>query len=82
MASNAVHICSFQATPDVTRRTTYEEVRAAALAAGRFSAFEATANARAASLFTRLCQDSSVETFDLGFPWTGVRARKAEAAHG
>lgn len=60
----------------VGRKRTYESVKAAALAAGRFSVFEATANAKNASIFTRLCRDPEVETFDLGFPWTGVRRKK------
>jgi hypothetical protein len=57
------------------KRRTYETVKAAVLEAGRFSTFEATENAKAARLFTRLCADPEVETFDLGFPWTGVRKR-------
>lgn len=73
-----VHICSFQAGNDVTRKTTYEELRATILKAGRFSAFEATANRWAAGLFDRLCRDPTIETFDLGYPWTGMR-RKREA---
>lgn len=73
--SGRVHICSFQAAPDVTRRTAYEELREAVLKASRFSAFEATANKRAAELYTRLCQDPTVETKSLGFPWTSVREK-------
>jgi hypothetical protein len=70
-----VHACSFQSAPDVTRRTTYAEVKTAVLAAGRFSTFEADANKHAARLFTQLCSDPTVETFDMGYPWTGVRRR-------
>jgi hypothetical protein len=72
---HSVHVCSFQAAPDVTSRTSYEELRAAVLKAGRFSAFEASANQRAGRLYTRLCQDPTIETTDLGFPWTGVKER-------
>lgn len=78
--SGRVHICSLQEAPDVTRRTTYEELKAAVLKAGRFSVFEATANDRAARLFTRLCKDPTVETVKLGFPWTGVRAKAVARA--
>lgn len=72
----AVHICSFESVPDVTRKTTYEELRAAVLKAGRFSVFEATATPRAAALFTRLCRDSTIETTPKQFPWTEVREKK------
>ena len=59
----------------IGRKRTYEAVKAAVLAAGRFSVFEATANMKSAKLFTRLCADPDIETFHLGFPWTGVRLR-------
>ena len=68
-------VCSFQSAPDVTSRTTYGVLRAAVLKAGRFSVFEATATPRAARLFTQLCQDPTLETSDMGYPWTGVREK-------
>lgn len=68
-------VCSFQSAPDVTRRTTYAELRAAVLAAGRFSVFEATASARAARLYDQLIADPTVKKFRRGFPWIGVRER-------
>ena len=55
------------------RRTTYAELKAAVLEAGRFSVFEATETPKAARFYTRLCKDPDIETFKLGFPWTGVR---------
>lgn len=58
------------------KRRTYKAVKAAVLEAGKFSVFEAMADMKSARMFTRLCQDSEVETFHLPFPWTGVR-RKA-----
>jgi hypothetical protein len=60
------------------RARTYANVKAAALAAGRFSVFEATSNAKNAALFTDLENDPEVETFrdPPGFPWIGVRRRK------
>ena len=76
MTTYAVHVCSFQAGPDVTRRTRYEALRRAVLKAGRFSVFEAMESARSARMFTRLCRDPAVETFALAFPWTGVRKPK------
>lgn len=58
---------------------TYEAVKAAVLAAGRFSVFEATANDRNAAIFTALEHDPEVETFrnPPGFPWIGIRKRVA-----
>lgn len=79
-----LHLCSFQAGPDVEWRVgkgrlcqiSYEEFKAAALKAGRFSCFEASENGYAASLYTRLCRDPEIETMTLGFPWTGVKKRE------
>ncbi len=59
----------------VGRKRTYAAVKAVALAVGRFSVFEAVADAKSARLFTRLCADPEIEVFDLSFPWTGVRVR-------
>lgn len=73
-----VHICSFQSAPAVTRKTTYEELRAAVLEAGRFSTFEATDNQHAAKLFSRLSRDQSLELTPRGFPWTEVRERPTQ----
>jgi hypothetical protein len=69
-------ICSFQSAPDVKPSTRYEDLKAAVLKAGRFSSFEADANYTAGVLFSRLCRDPEVETFDLDYPWTGVRQKK------
>jgi hypothetical protein len=76
MSKRAIHICRFDSAEHLTgRKRTYEAVKAAVLEAGRFSVFEATANQRNASLFTRLCRDPELETFDMWFPWTGIRRR-------
>lgn len=75
MSGQRAHICSFQAIPDVKRRTTYQALKSAALKVGRFSVFEATANQYAAALFTRLCRDPEIETIQRDFPWTEVRLR-------
>lgn len=72
---SSVRACLLLPGPSVTSKTTYEGLRAEALKAGRFSAFEAGANQHAASLFTELCRDPTIETFDLGYPWTGVRRK-------
>ncbi len=59
----------------VGRKRTYETVKAAVLEAGCFSCFEATASVKSARLFTRLCRDPELETWPMGYPWTGVRRR-------
>lgn len=67
-------VCQFDSAEHLTgKKRTYATVKAAVLAAGRFSVFEAMANAKNARLFTKLCADPTVETFELGFPWTGIR---------
>ena len=74
--NHAIHICSFQSADTVTRRTTYGDLKAAVLKAGRFSVFEATANDRAAGMFDRLERDPDIETdHTCGFPWIGVKIR-------
>ena len=78
--SQNVHICSFQGVDTPTRKTLYEDFRAAVLRAGRFSVFEATANDTAAAMFTRLCRDPGVVTEPVGFPWTKVRAKEESRA--
>jgi hypothetical protein len=76
MSTGGFHICRFDSAEHlVGKKRTYESVKAAVLEAGRFSTFEATANDKAARLFTRLCKDPELEIFELGFPWTGVRRR-------
>lgn len=71
------HICQFETTEHLKgKKRTYATVKAAVLEAGRFSTFEATSTQKNARLFTKLCQDPEVETFDLGFPWTGVRRKE------
>lgn len=67
-----VHVCSFDALPRVTQRTTYESLRATAVEVGWFSVFEAAASPRAAKLFARLCRDPTVKTTPMDFPWTRV----------
>lgn len=71
-----VHICCFEAVGPIRRRVTYEEFRERVLAAGRFSAFEATENQRTARLYDRLTRDPTVVfSQECGFPWTTVRRR-------
>lgn len=66
-------LCRFDALSDLRGQArTYENIKQAALQAGRFSVFD-VATARDGKIFTQLCNDPDVETFDLGYPWTGVR---------
>lgn len=72
-----VHICSFEAGPRVTARTKYAEFRDLVLAAGGFSAFEATDTPLAARMYTQLCRDPEIIVTATGYPWKSV-ARKPE----
>ena len=70
------HICSFEAVGPIKRGTSYEGFKAMVLKAGRFSVFEASANDRAAYLYTRLCADPTLEIDNsTPFPWTMVRGK-------
>lgn len=80
MKRGAIHICSFETTGHIRgKKRTYEAVKEAALAAGRFSCFEASDGRKNQDYFTRLCRDPEVEVLkeEHGFhyPWTGVRRR-------
>ena len=76
MGKYGVHICSFDSTGDLRgKKLTYDVVKAIVLEVGRFSVFEATATSRHATIFTKLCKDPELETFDMGYPWTGVRRK-------
>ncbi len=68
-------ILNLQAGPTVGAKS-YDELKAAVLKVGRFSCFEASATAGSAQFYNRLCRDPEVETFDMGYPWTGVRMKQ------
>lgn len=75
--SGAVHVCRFDSAGDLRgKKRTYENVKAAALNAGRYSVFEATENDRNAALFSRLARDPDVVIFDMPYPWIGIRRRE------
>lgn len=67
-----MHVDCFTTTD---KATDYATVKREVLAAGRFSTFEASATDLSARIFTRLCKDPDLETFDMGYPWTGVREK-------
>jgi len=57
------------------KNRTYKNIKAAVLAAGKFSCFDVE-NEKDGRMFTKLCHDDpEIETFDIGYPWTGVRRR-------
>ena len=70
------YLCSFSCLDELKgKNRTYENVKALALKIGRFSIFEATQTLKDAKIFDRFCQDPEIETFDLGYPWTGIRRK-------
>jgi len=54
----------------------YEEVKSAALKAGRFSVFDATETEQTAIWFGQLCGDPDIVLVDMSYPWTGVRLKQ------
>jgi len=56
------------------RNRTYENIRAAVIAAGRFSAFDVETD-KDGRMFTRLCADPELEITRLQYPWTGVKLK-------
>ena len=69
-----IFVCSFDSAGELRgKRRTYEAVKEAVLAAGRYSAFEASNTPRDAALFTRLDNDPDVIVTRLGYPWYGVK---------
>lgn len=80
MSKYGFHICSFDSTGDLKGKSlTYEKVKSIVLEVGRFSVFEATATTKHANIFTKLCKDPELETFDMGYPWTGIRRKNKPA---
>jgi hypothetical protein len=76
MSCHAI-ICSFTSVSDLRGKDrTYENIKAAVLKKGKFSVFDIETN-RDEKLFTKLCHDTEIETFNLGYPWIGVRRRVA-----
>ena len=72
----------FDAVSDLRGKDrTYENIKAAVLAAGKFSCFDVETD-RDGIMFTKLCRDPEIETFNLGYPWTGVRRRTILALDG
>ncbi len=78
MARNGgFHICRFDSTEHlVGKQRTYENIKTAALAAGRFSTFEASSSSKNAALFTRLMRDPEIERVELEYPWVGLKRRQ------
>src|SRR5690606_39250655 len=79
---SGVHICSFDALPDVTRKQQRDQVYVlGALAqAGRFSVFEATANQTIARTMTFIMQSGWVRDIGGEYPWMKVEITDAGRA--
>jgi hypothetical protein len=70
-----VYLCRFDTVSDLRgKNRTYENIKTAVLAAGKFSCFDVE-TAKDGRMFTKLCRDPEIETFDMGYPWTGIRRR-------
>ncbi len=79
---SVIFLDRFDAVSDLRGKDrTYENIKAAVLAAGKFSCFDVETE-RDGIMFTKLCRDPEIETFDLGYPWTGVRRRTQRALDG
>lgn len=76
---SVIFLDSFDTVSDLRgKNRTYENIKAAVLAAGRFSCFDVETE-KDGIMFTKLCRDPEIETFDMGYPWTGVRRRTSRA---
>ena len=74
---STIHIDCFEVCADLKgRRCTYAAIRERVLEQGRFSVFDAMDTTTKAALFSRLMRDPELETWDMGFPWTGVRRKE------
>ena len=79
---SVIFLDSFDTVSDLRgKNRTYENIKAAVLAAGRFSCFDVETE-KDGIMFTELCRDPEIETFDMGYPWTGVRRRTKRAPDG
>lgn len=68
-------ICRLDIISDLRgKKRTYENIKAAVLAAGKFSCFDVETG-RDGVLFTRLCHDPEIEVVKMAYPWTGIRRR-------
>ena len=69
-------ICRFDTVAHLRgKKRTYANVKAAVLAAGRFSAFD-IATDKDGRMFAKLCADPELEITNLGYPWTGVQRKE------
>ena len=79
---SVIFLDSFDTVSDLRgKNRTYENIKAAVLKAGRFSCFDVETK-KDGVMFTELCRDPEIETFDMGYPWTGVRRRTSRALDG
>lgn len=71
---SVIYLDSFDTVSDLRgKRRTYKNIKAAVLAAGRFSCFDIETG-KDGRIFTKLCHnDPEIETFYMSYPWIGVR---------
>lgn len=79
MRKGVAFICNFEsAAGDLRgRNLTYENVKRAVVAEGRFSSFEAGRSDVAARIYSRLHRDPELVVEPIGFPWVSVKVRAA-----
>lgn len=68
-------ICSFDTCSHLRgKKRTYANIKAAILAAGRFSTFDVETD-KDARMFNKLCCDPELDVTLLDYPWTGVKLK-------
>lgn len=75
-------VCRFDVVSHLRgKHRTYEKIKAAVIAAGRFSVFDVESD-KDGRLFTRLCHnDPEIEMYTMAYPWTGIRLKAKEEKH-
>ncbi len=78
---NRIYIDTFSSTDHLRGKArTYEALKEATLAAGRFSCFEASDGEKNQGWFTQLMRDPEIEKVEMAYPWVGVRRKQPLAA--
>jgi hypothetical protein len=78
MSYYPVHICRFDSVSHLRGKDrTYENIKKAVLAAGKFSVFDVETD-KDGRIFTQLCQDPELAIIEMDYPWTGVKLKSSE----
>jgi hypothetical protein len=73
-----MNICRFDSVSHLRGKDrTYENIKKAVLAAGKFSVFDVETD-KDGRIFTQLCKDPELIIIDMGYPWTGVKLKSEE----